>query len=199
MAINYPGPYEMRIFYDTQLAFGRHTMKLNIDLLETPSPGEDFENISLKTHNESSLTLDESVEGFLTALVPLFNTSVDFSLVELWSYAAESFEGTFVSAYDPVISSGDSGAAIQPAGQAIVTFRTALGGIAKLSLMESILPPAVDQSFPTNTAAVNTLAANFTTPNQGFLGRDNSRPIAAKGFYPGQNEALWKKYNRTST
>nr|CRY96454.1 hypothetical protein [uncultured prokaryote] len=198
MAINYPGPYELRIFYDTQLTFGAHVMKLNLDLDSDPEIGAEFEDISTENHDASTTPLNSLTEALLTVLAPLFQSTTDFPLVELWSYAAGTFDATFRAAYDPVVSNGSAGTAI-PAGQAIITFRTAGGGIAKLSLMESNLTAGPDQSFPTASTPINNLASFMTVASRPWLGRDNTRFLVPKAYFPGQNEALWKKYNRTSS
>lgn len=198
MAENFPGPYELRIQYDTQLTYGRHIQRLNIDLTADPEPGPTtFAELTV-VKNVGNTPLNTAVEAYLTLFRQMFNTAVDIGPITLWKYTPLTYESTFVTVYEPVIVSGTSGSATQQAGQAIITFYTEEGGILKLNFMESTHAHAADQAFPTNVSVVNNIA-DFVTGDDGFfIGRDTSRVLARKGWFPGINEALWKKYNRTT-
>jgi hypothetical protein len=171
-------------------------MRLNLDLAAAPAPGATFPEINALGHSGATPPLSTVVEDFLTDLVPLYTSAVTFALVELWEYVAGTFDANFISAYEPTADVGTGTGTLQTAGQAILTFRTAGGGIVKLSLMESLIVPGLSSAFPSAVVAANTLATEFLTFARPWLGRDNTRPLVAKGFFPGTNEALWKKYFR---
>jgi len=198
MATNYPGPYEMRLFYNANLGNPEHVMHLSLDLPDVPDPGDTFDLIDVQRHSGVTHTLEFETEVLLTLLQPIWPALTDFSRAELWKYEALTFNSDFVSAYTPVITNGTAATASIVAGQAIVTMRTVAGGIFKLSMMESYLVAGARQSFPTGNAAVNALADYFTSLDHAWIARDNARPFAALHFMPGQNERLWKRLYRPS-
>jgi hypothetical protein len=196
MATNYPGPYELRIKYDTQQTFGKHVQRLNIELASDPEPGPvTFSELTV-LKNTGQAALDVAVENYLAEFRGHFNTATDIGPIELWKYTPGTFDSDFVTVYEPTIVAGTDGGAVVIAGQAIVTFYTEEGGVLKLNFMESVYSPGPDQSFPTNIGDINNLADWVAGPDGFLLGRDTSRVLARKGFFPGQNEKLWKKYNR---
>lgn len=195
MAVNFPGPYEVRIFYDTQLTYGRHVLRMSCNLESDPDPAEDFANIAVLNWDLSALSLQAATDAFVTLVKPLLGVGTDIYLYELWKYQAGTFDADFVSA-GTSSAAGALGGTAQAAAQTIITFRTAGGSIMKVNIMESNNAPGPDQSFPTGSATLNSLAAYLVGQSHPWVARDGTRPIAAKGYFPGQNEALWKKYNR---
>lgn len=196
MATNYPGPYELRFHYDTQLTFGEHVQRLSLDLSVDASPGDPFTGLSAQTRGGVDIELEQAVEDWIALIAPLYSTTVDFPLVELWKYAPGTFDATFIAAYDPTNDNGTAGVAPVAGGQVVMTFRTIEGGILKATFMETSLAAGPSQSFPTTVGAVNDVSEFIVSPDNWILARDTSYPIAPRAYFPGQNEALWKKYNR---
>jgi len=205
MAINYPGPYELRIKYTpTSLTTPllQHIQRLNIALVETAAQGDTFANYDIKDKaGDTTIALSVVVEDWLTKLMASYPNTVDVDSVELWKYpTAQSFDAVFWSAYTPTANVGTSGGAIQAAQQNIYVFRTQEGGIMKLSPMETVQPAGAPEAYASmeayQTAIVDFIldgdGATYTAP---FLGRDTSYPFAFNQMFPGQNEKLWKERN----
>ena len=204
MAINFPGPYEIRIFYTCTATPGgalQHEMRLNMQLNADPDPGETFENISVVTGANLTVDLDVVVEEWLTTLAPVYSTSTSFDFVELWHYPTpQSFESEFVSVYSPTVDAGSAGGNTVPASQGIYTFRTLEGGIMKVSTMETTHAPAARQTYPNMGGAsqdiVDYVLEGGSIAGQRFLARDTSYPFASIAYFAGQNEALFKQRYR---
>ena len=206
MAINFPGPYELRIFYTSpDITPGgslEHEQRLNIDIDTPPSPGAEFSSMDVVSPGSISLpTLDEVVEDYLTVLAGLHDDETTFERVELWHYPVEqSFESNFVSTYQPTVDTGTSTFPAVAASQQILTFRTTEGGIMKVSVMEGVVGPGRRTTYAAAITEVKALFDFVLSGGSGyeavFLGRDTSYPFAPIAFFPGQNEALFKRRYR---
>lgn len=205
MAINYPGPFEIRIAY-TEVSLAsptiQHLQRLNISLVGTPAQGDVFGNYDINDKDGATTTdLATLVEDYLAVFNALFNSTMDIDGVELWKYpVAQSFDSVFWSSYTPTANAGTGTGTPASAGQDIYVFRSAEGGIMKLSLMDSLQTPGVPQAYGALAATPKALVdfvldgdgVNYAAP---FLARDTSYPFAFKQRFPGRNEALWKKRN----
>lgn len=195
MAFNYPGPYEIRLFYSTtpvghpQMT---HEQRLNCVVDSSPVPGTDFADITVETRSGANIALDVAVDQWVNLLQPNFHTSSEFVLAELWKYTPDTFDASFISAYE-IVEVGTSVGATVVAGQAILSFRTVNGGIMRLNLMESIHAVGQQQTFPTSVVVINDIADAIVASTNEWYARDNSYPISRYKFSPGQNEALFKR------
>lgn len=205
MAINYPGPYQLRIKYTvTSLTSPiiQHIQRLNVSLEEVAAQGDDFGNYVINDIDGVTTTdLDTLVEAFLAIQNALYHTSTTIDSIELWKYpTAQSFDSVFWSTYTPIANAGTSVSAAISAGQDIMTFRTQEGGTMKLSLMEDVQTPGVPKAYAAADVVITNLvdfvldgdAVNFSAP---FLGLDTSYPFAFNRQFPGRNEHLWKNRN----
>lgn len=205
MAINYPGPYEVRIKYTPANLTNpvlEHIQRLNVDLVAPADQGQPFSQYNIKDKNgATSVTLEAAVEAYLAVHNALHHTATTINSVELWKYPTpQSFDSVFWATHTPAANVGTSGTIPSSAGQAIYTFRTTEGGIMKLSLMEAIRVPGSPLAYAACTANEKALIdfildGNGTTFSAPFLGRDTSYPLAFNRLFPGQNEATWKKRN----
>lgn len=201
MATNFPGPYEVRLIYTTNFTTGAlitHTQRLNCIVDGDPAPGTAFADIDVLRRDGSPFALDSEVDDWVAAMQPFYSNgagnTIDYA--ELWKYAPASFDGEFVSTY-PIAVAGTSAAVINPAGQAIVTFRTQNGGIMKLSFMESVIGVGPKDTLPFANAALDALTDSVVAGTFPWVARDDSYPFACIALYPGANEALFKKRYRS--
>lgn len=194
MTINYPGPYTIKLFYTIS---GRdHAQELNLDLDGTPNPGDDFSTIDVVTRDLQAVTLDTYVDTWVGLLQPFISqTSTNFDRAELWSYAAQSFDGTFISAYDVGLPGTFVGTTVI-AGELIWTFRTVEGGIMRITIEEPVSTPGESQSYSEMGGTSQDLVDFVLGSGNAWLGRDTSQPISALKLHPGQNERAWKKFYR---
>lgn len=205
MAINYPGPYEVRILYqDTGVpgALIEHTQRLNVALVEPATQGAAFSTYNfIDINSVNTNTLDTLVEDYLTEMLKQMSLNCAITAVELWKYpTAQSFDSIFWSSYVPVANTGTGAGSPISAGQTYFVFRTQEGGTMKLSLMESRIAagsPVAYASLGANEQALVDFildgdGAAYSAP---FLARDTSYPFSPGKMFPGRNEKLWKDRN----
>lgn len=194
MAQNFPGPYEVRIFYVVSLR--EHVAKLNVTPSSEPSPGDPFTSISCLDRNGSPRVLSVQVGLLVDEMDNWLNsTDADILRAELWKYEPESFDSSFVSTYDLSVA-GASATATVPASQIIWTFRTGAGGSMRFTMLDVVTPPGVSV-YPPYGGITASMAALFLDDTTVFHARDDSHPFANSGFHPGQNERLFKRIYRT--
>jgi hypothetical protein len=200
MAANYPGPYELRLKYTVTAVPGgeqQHVQKFSLRLDSDPAPGTGFANIDVLCADNTTRTLSSVTLAWAALWASLYKTT-DATLytAELWKYTPETFLATYVSAMT-VGQAGLSAVATVPASNVIITLRTTEGGIMRVSFLDTIIPVAEPLRY--GDLSGDTLAmANFLfdAVNRPFLGRDTSFPFVFLGFYPGQNERLFKRRYR---
>lgn len=196
MVQNFPGPYELRLSYVTQVAAVplTHTARYNLDLTAAPTPGDDFTNINVKTRGGiSTPDLAAVVEAWLALLAPRHATATSFGVLELWAYAPLSFDATFVSAYSPTIVVGTNVTGIRVAGMETYTFRTTEGGILRLVGIETSVTTNDRIPYPTGTSSADDIFDFVKGLTNWILGRDTSYPFAALNFLGGQNEKTFRQ------
>lgn len=200
MALNFPGPYEVRLFYTVtgNTAVLQHEARYNVRVDGTPAPGTPFSDIDVLRRDDSPFALDGEIDDWVALIDGLFTstgtaTTIDFA--ELWKYEAESFDAEFVSTY-PIAVNGASGTSAVQAGQVIITFRTTLGGIMKLNFMETVVASGVRDTLPFADATLDAIADATVAGTVPWMGRDGGYPFACIAMYPGQNEAIFKRRNR---
>jgi len=194
MAINYPGPYEWRLTYQTVASTipTISQLRLSINVTSTPGAGEAYADIEVTERGGGTSTLAAWQTGFMALLDDVFHTSTDFVGSEIWLYSPGTFDATFITG-EPLGTSGVSSTAPTQDGQAIVSFRTTTGGIAKLVLMQPSLAVGVTQTFPTSLGAINALASNMSNLNSPLIGRDNGFVFVPYKYNPGLSETLFKR------
>lgn len=205
MAINYPGPFEVRIKYTSLPALSpvlQHIQRLNIDFVGTIPQGDVFANYDINDKNgATTVDLATVVEDYLTKFCALHAATMDIDSVELWKYPTfQSFDSVFWSSYVPTANAGTGAGSNQASSQNIITFRTQEGGIMKFVSMEDRVAPGLPLAYASMAAETKALVdfildgdgATYSAP---FLGRDTSYPFATIKQFPGQNEAVWKKRN----
>lgn len=195
MALNYPGPFELRLYYTTTVSSTplTHVARYNIDI-DGAAPGAAFSAMNVKSVNGSNPTLAAYLSDWVDLFRPVLSSgagnSIDYA--ELWEVTPGTFDMSFVSA-ESIGLAGLSGSTTQPASQGILTFRTVQGGILKLSFMECVFVSGNKDTPPFSLSPVTAIADFVTGGDNAFLGRDTSRPFAVIAFFPGQNEALFKR------
>jgi len=194
MALNFPGPYELRYFYtvDSRVHQLRHSLQLN----DTPSVGDAFSTIiPIERDGDAVTSLNTHVDNFVAVFLP-FLSSADGAVnrVELWKYTPSSFDAMYVSVYD-ISLAGTNVAATIPASQVIWTFRTQEGGILKITILDTTVGAGISLVPPLPTVAQN-IADYINNNNSIVLGRDTSYPFSVVGYYRGQNERLFKRLYR---
>lgn len=198
MALNFPGPWELRINYTTQpaaLPALEHQMRLSVNVDGSPAPGLDFTAYDYVSKDSSIYDLDSWVDAWLALLAPIMHSANNFSNVELWKYTPGTFDAAFYSSADKDVD-GTSGTSPFANGQVIWTFRSQNGGHARVNLMETIYQLAVTKTVPTGDSNIDNIAAAVIAADSPIVARDDGYLFSAIHFLQGQNEALFKKRYR---
>lgn len=191
MAINYPGPFEVRLFYTVNTL--QHEQRLNLALSSPPSPGDLFSAITAVYGDTTTDTLDNAVDDWVGIMRPLINSAGGtFDFAELWEYEPESFEANFVSSYSIGLAATGGGSVVT-AGQMIFVFRTREGGIMKINVLEGNRATGVPLTFGGLSPNEQLLVTAITSGATPWMGRDTSYPFSFSRAFPGQNEAIFKK------
>lgn len=196
--LNFPGPYEIRLFYTTTptgVTPIQHSARYNCNLLTSPVPGTVFSAIQIVLRSGATASLSTYMDAHAARMQPLYpsaaNNTIDYA--ELWHYTPGTFEAEFVSVY-PINLPGTNAGTATGSAQQIITYRTMEGGIMKMSFMEMAASAGGVPDTPPFAVAGLEAIQLFTVGNaNGFIGRDTSYPFATIAVYPGQNEALFKK------
>lgn len=197
MAINYPGPFEVRINYltDEAVPVNVHQVRLSCAMGTQGSPGSPFTAwFPYQKGGAFGTSLNLVVDAFVLEMKKHYTAACTIQNAELWEYAPQTFDAVFRSAY-AIAAVGTGSGTTRDAGQVIWTWRTAVGGVMKLDLRGSINASGVKVALPStgNIAAMNTYMLASTTP---WIGRDGGIPISGLFFLPGQNERSYKKLYR---
>lgn len=197
MALNFPGPYGLRMFYTTTAgSLGlQHTAEYNIDLtVPDPTPGTLFSALSAENRIGAGYALDTFCDDWVALLRPLYSSAAGntFDYFELWQYEPESFDASFVSSYTVGLA-GSSASPTSAAAQDIWTWRTGEGGVMKLSFMETVQAPGAPDTAPLASAPLIAIYDFVLSDANIFIGRDGAMPFALIARYPGTNEALFKQ------
>jgi hypothetical protein len=197
MTLNFPGPYEVRMFYTIPISGFTpltHVARYNVRIDGNPDPGTAFADIDVLRRDDSPFALDGEIDDWVTMIKGLWSStsspSIDYA--ELWKYTPESFDASFVSTY-PIAVTTTSASPNVVSGQSIVTFRTMGGGIMKLNFMETIILPTFPDTLPFSNATLDAIADAVVAGTVPWLARDTTYPFACIAAYTGTNEALFKK------
>lgn len=195
MAINYPGPYEVRVNYSVPVGGTTliHQHRFSLEMSVVADPGADFSEFTpLGRQGAYADDLEVYVGDYLAEVQAFYPTTADFNDAELWEYEPGSFNAAFRS----VLTLGLNGTHGSPGAQdaqAIISFRGTLGGPLKMDFRNSIYPQGIFQTFPTSESEVNSYAGFVTTVNTPIRARDGGFAFSPLKFLPGVNEAMTKK------
>jgi len=197
MAINYPGPFEVRVNYvtDENIAIRNHQLRMSTIMSIEGEPGSPFADwFPEQKGGDNSIALSTHTENLLNIIKAYHNTAVAYSSAELWEYAPGTFDSVFRAAYSPTAEPTGVPTTVE-ASQVVMTWRTIAGGILKLTWMGSHVAPGATIPAP-GSGGIATAFNYMTADACPWVGRDGSYAVAGIAFHPGQNEALWKRVNR---
>lgn len=168
-----------------------HVMTLPVNVLSGYVVGEEP---SLHPKVGSPVLFSTCVDDFVTLLKPLFGTDTSFSTAEYWAKPDDEDDPFWVYTHS-VGEVGTGAAASADMLQAVMSFRTYLGGIFRLYLMEisGDVPVNFRTSWPFGAGAYLNLA-NYLIGDDGWvIGMDNGSLVVPMNFTTKFNDALRKK------
>lgn len=187
MAQNDLSPGFVILFY--QVGTRQHRMVLPVKPI-APVPGTIGNELEQKDGDPQSFVT--AITAFFLLIKGFYNTGADFIRAELWSKPTPESNPIFVEVHE-ITDNGTSATATQVDGQAVLTHRTAAGGIHRLYLMESTFPANTREAAPFASGGLNSLSNYLTGDDSVIFGRDNAPLIAPVAFTTKVNDALRKK------
>lgn len=144
--------------------------------------------------DETTASMSTLIDEYIVLVKPLFGSDTSFTTAEFWSQPAPEDDPVWIFTH-PIGVVGTGTAASQDLLQAVMTFRTMIGGLYKLYFMEisGDVPQNLRASYPFSAGPYATLAAYMISDDGWIWGRDNS-PLAVPIFFTTKvNDALRKK------
>lgn len=193
MATNFPGPYEVRLFYTTSGL--QHQARYNCFADASPTPGTASNAINLVQKDASLINLETAVDDWIALLAPVFNTAATFDRAELWQYEVGTTNATFIAAWT-IGSNGSSATSPNLAHQDTLTWRTLEGNILKVVLLDGISISKDQVSYAADLPAFKAIADYVVSNDDWIIGKDTSFPVAYIRRSGGENEALARRRYR---
>lgn len=191
MALNFPGPFQVRFNYTVQSR--RHQQRLNLDVTGSPAPGLAFASYQVARRGAADAGLQGLVDSYITLIKAIYNsTDANFVDATLWKYAPGTDDATFYAAYAIGVVGGVASASVVDS-QSRISYISLEGGTMFMDFMEAVVSIGITDPYPFADANVQAIANFVIGTNNWILAKDTSYPIAARAFNPGQNEALFKK------
>lgn len=188
---NYPGPWQARLFYTTDFT-GQHQLNFHLDVVGSPSPGAAFSSIDVVTKNASSRTLASFCDDIHDKIKPLLTATSTIDYWELWKFEDQSNESSYWSTYN-VAEAGSGSGSPNTGYYNKYSFRTLEGGIAYVTLFETIVVSNLQLAYADMTAAEKSLVDEIIQIDTPVLGIDTSFVWSFKRSSNGQNERLFNK------
>lgn len=189
MTINSLAPGFIKLYYVQNLL--THVQTIPVSVAGDPTVGEEPE---FTPNVGAPILMSAFIDEYIAILQPLFGADTSFSSAEYWNQPEPEDDPTWYFTY-PIGEVGTSGTASVDLLQAVMTFRTALGGIYRNYLMEisGSVPVNLHTSFPFSAGPFADLAEYLTGDTSCVLGRDNAALIVPIAFTTKYNDALRKK------
>jgi hypothetical protein len=196
MAVNFPGPYQLRLRYNVNSSPGGqldHVMSLNVDPQGDPPVGTLMSSIPLVSRNTSTMYADEVIDTWIAYTGTWFNrNATSFYAAELWRYEPGTFNATWITEYLPQADWINT-VGVREASQLIFSFRTAEGGIMYIHALDTMIDQGVPSSYNDLSQDQKDVVDWLLDPDTCFfLGRDTSYPVSFRKSQVGINEAVFK-------
>jgi len=192
MVVNSLFPYFSKIKYTANGHTHWMVVPLGLESGGIP-PGSSSDNYTFIANNGSEPDFETSMIGFVTMLLPFFKTTDSFILAELWGMATVDSDPVFYTAAILGLS-GSSASANVPNSQAVMTLRTHLGGIIKITMMEGINAVNSRDDYPFAAVSNQNLGGYLISGPNIIRGRDGGKIISPLRYITKTNDALRKKY-----
>jgi len=146
---------------------------------------------SLVQKNGVSVDFSTAIDAFVTLLRPLFANTTEIIKADAWFYPVNAPDPIWVYSH-PIGLLGTGVTANLLAGQMVISFRTILGGIMKLYLMEGSYTTNARNSYPFGAGNLTNLTNYMIGVTSWIYGRDNGALIVPMWATTKANDALRK-------
>jgi len=190
---NYPGPWQIRIFYTTpfNLVNYEHVLAINVDVDTDPGAGSPFADYDLVSRAGLYYNAETFTDAVVLVMQEMLHSSCDIDYAELWKYDGVSFNAAYQSSY-PIAAAGVHTGAVVADAQSIMSFRSNAGGHAFIEVLHTSFAPGIKTGYagaPTQAQAFMDLITETQSP---ALGRDGGYLFSALNWLPGASEKLFK-------
>lgn len=157
-----------------------------------PTPGLDPADYSLLRKDNGEITFDVAVDEMMAVISPLFHTSVNFSIADLWYKSSIDADPVWLCVYE-VGQTGDSVTTPTTDGQLVMSHRTVGGGKYMDYFMESSYAVNLKDDFPFGTVNWTNYGNYVKGISSVVRGRDSTAIAANKRVTTKTNDALRKR------
>lgn len=187
------GPYTVKIDYAALIGTQTitHTQELNCTALGAPPPGTASTVVMLATRSGGSIAFSTAAQEWWDRMRLQYNSPVTLVGITLWRYDGPGIGDTFISTAVGTPAAGVSGGAPTAGHQTTLTFRTGLGKIMKILLMETSLSGKAQGPLINGVATPVQRMCQYVMSASGWMcGRGGSWPVAPLKESQTYNEAL---------
>lgn len=197
MATNFPGPYQLRVYYDSN-PFAeptvRHVMQFNIDCDPAPTVGQDFSEIFATRRVGAVTALDVVTDALVAVLRPIMSDADEtIAHVELWEFTPMTFQAAFISTYFVNLP----GVQVNPATAAALeafSFRTQEGGIMFVQHLEGPAPGVQQLGYADLGVGQQGFVDHMVGDTTSYwLARDTSYPVHFMRMSGSTHESVFNK------
>lgn len=173
-----------------------HVVRLWVAPTGSPAPGTPPASVTIQKLGGATANLQVVADQFWSFVRLSYPSTVAATGFTLWKYVTENSRD-FVTSGSLTTPAGTTGGSVA-AGQVTLTFRCALGAIAKVVLLESTQGGDVQIASVPNAlgSPIQRLVAYLMSADSPMIGLDNSFPVTPLRDSRGQNEAVWQKIYR---
>jgi len=190
---NYPGPWQIRIFYTTpfNLVNYEHVLRCNVDVDTDPGPGSDFADYDLVSRAGLYYDADSWTDALAAAMQTFLNAVCSIDYAELWKYDGISNNAAYQSSMTLGLN-GTNGTAVAADSQAIMSFRSVNGGHGFMEVLHSSFSPGQKTGYTGAPSDVQDFMDLVTDLQSPALARDGGYLFSPLNWLPGSSEKLFK-------
>lgn len=188
MAINALSPAFVKMRYS--LGTHQHTATFPTKFSGTPVPGDEPD---LLTHANNARLFSLCVASVSNVLTPLMGSTMTIDFFDIWSQPTPADDPVWIYTFGADDDGTSAGPAIT-AQQQVFTFRTSLGGIYRLYLMEGAVTANLSLSYGAMGADSKSVADTVMEAAGWIYGRDGGAPVVSLGYKTKYNDVLRRNY-----
>jgi len=181
-------PGYVRVTYDGTLF--PHHMTIPVNYSGTPTPGTEPD---LVLKDASILGAEAAIAALYAVITPFFKTTTHFGLAEAHTVDPTTGEDAFIFAWNLGLTGGDVGTQIS-SGQQVVVFKTSVGSLYKLYMMENVSPVNVKVLPPFVAGPLLDLSDFIVGGSSPVYGRQNAYPFVPVSSLTKTNDKLRKQH-----
>lgn len=180
-------PGYVRVTYDGALF--PHHMTIPVNFSGTPTPGTEPDLVLKDASTDGAIS---AIAALMALVQPFLTTTTHIGLAEAHTVDETTGEDQFIFAWNVGLL-GTSGAARVAMSQIIFVFKTAIGSLYKLYIMEGSQPVNIKQLPPYTETIYDNLSDFVVGASSPCYGRGNSYPFVPVSVLNKTNDKLRKQ------